>query len=99
MWRLLLWRRMWLDWAHGSPIQGAGVGRVWAYNEAFKQTNFHYEQDAGGLNPHNSYLHVLYRFGAIGLVAGFAGGRRLVGMTPASSCARLTQVHSVSGSS
>ena len=67
IWRLLLWRRMFLDWAHGSSILGAGVGRVWAYNEAFRHTHFHYEQDPGGLNPHNSYLNTLYRFGAIGL--------------------------------
>ena len=67
MWRLLLWRRMWLDWAHGRPVLGAGVGRVWNYNEAFKHTHFHYETDPGGLNPHNSYLNVLYRFGAVGL--------------------------------
>ena len=67
MWRLLLWRRMFLDWAHGSPILGAGVGRVWEYNKAFKDTHFHYEQEPSGLNPHNSYLNMLYRFGAIGL--------------------------------
>jgi len=66
-WRLLMWRRMWRDWLHGRPLLGAGVGKAWEYNQAFRHTHFHYEEDAGGLNPHNSYLNLLYRYGAVGL--------------------------------
>jgi hypothetical protein len=65
-WRLLLWRRALQDWWTGRPLIGAGVGTPWAYNEVFKHTPFHYEEDPSGLSPHNSYLNVLRRYGAAG---------------------------------
>jgi O-antigen ligase len=67
IWRLLMWRRMSNDWSSGPRMYGAGVGKPWAYNDVFFHTLFHYETDRSGLNPHNSYLNILYRFGAIGL--------------------------------
>jgi O-antigen ligase len=67
VWRLLMWRRMLHDWWNGSPWLGAGVGHEWEYNRILLDTWFHYEPDAGGLNPHNSYLNLLYRCGAIGV--------------------------------
>ena len=66
IWRLLMWRRMSHDWSSGRPMYGAGVGKAWAYNDTLYHTKFHYESDRGGLNPHNSYLNILYRFGAVG---------------------------------
>ena len=68
MWRLLMWRRMAHDWFYGRTLIGAGVGRGWDYNNTFFHTPFHYESDPGGLNPHNSYLNLLYRYGAIGFI-------------------------------
>jgi hypothetical protein len=65
VWRLLVWRHMAIDWAHGSPLQGAGVGKPWFY-EALYHTGFHYGDDREGLDPHNSYLNTLYRFGIVG---------------------------------
>jgi O-antigen ligase len=66
LWRLLVWRRMALDWAGGHPVLGAGVGRPWFY-EALYHTGFHYGDDREGLDPHNSYLNTLYRYGIVGL--------------------------------
>ncbi|MGD0093741.1 MAG: O-antigen ligase family protein [Planctomycetota bacterium] len=68
IWRLLLWRRMLHDWKHGHPVLGAGVGQAWDFNGVLEHTHFHHERDPGGLNPHNSFLNVLYRYGIIGLV-------------------------------
>ncbi|MCY3017931.1 MAG: O-antigen ligase family protein, partial [Planctomycetota bacterium] len=67
VWRLLMWRRMLHDWRTGRPWLGAGVGRAWDFNEVLKETYFHHEEDPSGLNPHNSYLNMLYRYGVVGL--------------------------------
>ena len=66
MWRFLVWRRMFTDWREGHSIIGAGVGKPWFYR-ALYQSAFHYGDDREGLDPHNSYLNTLYRYGAIGL--------------------------------
>lgn len=66
MWRLLVWRRMFLDWKNGRSLSGVGVGRKWTYPALYK-SKFHYGDDRLGLDPHNSYLHFLYRFGLLGL--------------------------------
>ncbi len=65
IWRFLVWRKMLLDWSSGRPIVGAGVGKPWLY-KALYQTKFHYGDDREGLDPHNSYLDTLYRYGIVG---------------------------------
>jgi hypothetical protein len=67
IWRLLLWRRMWNDWLAGKTWLGAGVGRPWFYS-AMYHTHFHYGEKDLGLDPHNSYLNLLYRYGVIGFL-------------------------------
>ncbi len=71
IWRLLIWRRMLNDWRAGAMWTGAGVGQAWFY-PALYHTRFHFGETREGLDPHNSYLHFLYRFGVIGfaLLAG-----------------------------
>src|SRR5437868_9212095 len=64
VWRLLVWRRKAIDTIH-HPIAGAGVGFPWFY-EALYHTQFHYGEAREGLDPHNSYLNMLYRYGLIG---------------------------------
>lgn len=65
MWRLLVWRRMFGDWQHGRWLLGSGVGKAWFYR-ALYDTGFHYGDAREGLDPHNSYLNMLYRYGLIG---------------------------------
>ncbi|HYG76340.1 MAG TPA: hypothetical protein VEK08_15145 [Planctomycetota bacterium] len=65
MWRLLVWRRMFSDFRSGAPFVGAGPGKAWFY-PALYHSYFHYGDDREGLDPHNSFLNVLYRYGAIG---------------------------------
>lgn len=65
MWRLLVWRRMFGDWQHGRWMLGSGVGKAWFYR-ALYSTGFHYGDEREGLDPHNSYLNTLYRYGLIG---------------------------------
>jgi hypothetical protein len=67
IWRLLVWRRMLTDFEAGHPLVGAGVGKPWFY-PALYQTRFHYGEEREGLDPHNSFLNVMYRYGAVGLV-------------------------------
>jgi len=63
MWRLLLWRRMLREWRDGRPILGQGVGNAWQY-PAMYFSRFHWQPE--GLDPHNSFLNLLYRYGVIG---------------------------------
>lgn len=65
-WRLLVWRRMLADCFDGHPILGAGVGRAWHY-EALAATNYYAGDAHLGLDPHNSYLTLLYRYGLVGV--------------------------------
>ena len=65
IWRLLVWRRKASDWLYGHPIVGAGVGFPWFY-EALYHARFYYGQPREGLDPHNSFLNLLYRYGLIG---------------------------------
>ena len=55
------------DWHAGRSIVGAGVGKAWFYR-ALYSTGFHYGDEREGLDPHNSYLNMLYRYGLIGLL-------------------------------
>jgi hypothetical protein len=65
IWRFLVWRRMLQD-SWPTLIQGAGPGHAWWY-PALYHTQFNYGEPGLGLDPHNSFLHILYRFGIIGL--------------------------------
>jgi len=65
VWRLLVWRRMFGDWREGNWISGSGVGKPWFYR-ALYDTGFHFGDEREGLDPHNSYLNMLYRYGLIG---------------------------------
>lgn len=65
-WRLLVWRRMVTVTYEGHPIVGAGVGRAWRY-EALAATNYYSGDPHLGLDPHNSYLALLYRYGWAGI--------------------------------
>jgi hypothetical protein len=67
VWRLLVWRRMLREWYDRNPIIGAGVGQPWFY-EALYHSKFHYGEDREGLDPHNSYLNILHRYGLVGFV-------------------------------
>ena len=66
VWRIFVWRKKAADWFHGRPLIGAGVGQPWFY-EALYHTNYHYGEEREGLDPHNSFLNLLYRYGLIGL--------------------------------
>lgn len=66
MWRFLVWRRMLLDWRAGNIFFGAGVGKPWFYT-ALYQSGFHYGDPREGLDPHNSYVNTLHRYGLLGL--------------------------------
>jgi hypothetical protein len=66
IWRFLVWRRMAADWSDRHPVLGAGVGKPWFY-PALYHSSFHYGEEREGLDPHNSYLNMLYRYGAVGL--------------------------------
>jgi hypothetical protein len=74
IWRILVWRRMLHEWYERNPIIGSGVGQRWFY-EALYHTKFHYGEKREGLDPHNSYLNMLHRYGLVGLLifAGLAG--------------------------
>ncbi|MCK6470628.1 MAG: O-antigen ligase family protein [Planctomycetes bacterium] len=65
-WRLLVWRCILSDGLHGHPIRGAGVGRAWRY-EALSVTNYFSGDPHLGLDSHNSYLALLYRYGVVGI--------------------------------
>lgn len=65
-WRLLVWRKMLADGSGGHFFAGAGVGRAWRY-EALAVTNYYAGDPRLGLDPHNSYLALLYRYGLIGV--------------------------------
>jgi hypothetical protein len=65
IWRFLVWRRMWQDWQK-APVAGAGPGRAWWYGPLY-HTQFNYGDPGLGLDPHNSFLHLLYRHGLVGL--------------------------------
>lgn len=68
IWRVLVWRRMLADLHEGGAMHalaGAGVGKPWFYR-ALYQSSFHYGDDREGLDPHNSYLNMLYRYGIVG---------------------------------
>jgi len=67
IWRILVWRRMASEWRERNPIAGAGVGQPWFY-EALYHTKFYYGEKREGLEPHNSYLNMLYRYGLIGFL-------------------------------
>ena len=66
IWRFLVWRRMLLDWRAGNIYLGSGVGQPWFYT-ALYQSGFHYGDPREGLDPHNSYVNTLHRFGLLGL--------------------------------
>jgi O-antigen ligase len=67
MWRFLVWRQMACDWRERRLLTGAGVGHSW-FCRGMYESAFNYGEERLGLDPHNSYLHFLYRFG----LAGFA---------------------------
>jgi len=65
VWRLLVWQRMFSDFKNGRTWFGAGPGKAWHY-PALYHTYFHYGDDREGLDPHNSFLNFLYRYGVVG---------------------------------
>lgn len=67
MWRFLVWQRMGGDWWKGGTWCGADLGKPWFY-EALYHSQFHYGEDREGLDPHNSHLNLLYRFGLVGFL-------------------------------
>ena len=71
MWRFLVWQRMAHD-CKEHPFTGRGVGRPWFYSSLY-QSGFHYGDDREGLDPHNSYLNILFRYGGVGLGLFLAG--------------------------
>jgi hypothetical protein len=64
-WRLILWKDI-IQKSMIKPILGYGFGMLYN-NETVKDMGWKYGQDVGFLDPHNSYLSVLYRTGFIGL--------------------------------
>jgi hypothetical protein len=67
IWRILIWKRMWQDWSKKNTLLGRGVGKAWFY-PALYHSPFHYGDAREGLDPHNSYLNVLSRYGIAGAI-------------------------------
>ena len=65
-WRIILWEDI-IKKSMQKPILGYGFGMLYN-NETLKDMGWKYGQDVGFLDPHNSYLSILYRTGIVGLL-------------------------------
>jgi len=65
-WRIILWKDI-IKKSMQKPILGYGFGMLYN-NETVKDMGWKYGQDVGFLDPHNSYLSILYRTGIVGLL-------------------------------
>ncbi|NQT66484.1 MAG: O-antigen ligase family protein [Actinobacteria bacterium] len=65
-WRLIVWKDI-IKKSMQRPILGYGFGMLYN-NETFKVTRQGYVGDVGFIDPHNSYLSILYRTGIVGLL-------------------------------
>jgi hypothetical protein len=65
-WRIILWKDI-IKKSMQKPILGYGFGMLYN-NETLKDMGWQYGQDVGFLDPHNSYLSILYRTGIVGLL-------------------------------
>ncbi|MHB1377937.1 MAG: O-antigen ligase family protein [Candidatus Humimicrobiaceae bacterium] len=65
-WRLIVWKDI-IKKSMQKPILGYGFGMLYN-NETVKDMGWAYGQDVGFIDPHNSYLSILYRTGLVGLL-------------------------------
>jgi len=65
-WRIILWKDI-IKKSMEKPILGYGFGMLYN-NETLKDMGWAYGDDVGFLDPHNSYLSILYRTGIVGLL-------------------------------
>ena len=65
-WRTILWKDI-IKKSMQKPILGYGFGMLYN-NETVKDMGWEYGADVGFLDPHNSYLSILYRTGIVGLL-------------------------------
>ena len=65
-WRLIIWKDI-IKKSMQKPILGYGFGMLYN-NETLKDMGWQYGEDVGFLDPHNSYLSILYRTGIAGLL-------------------------------
>ena len=65
-WRIILWKDI-IQKSMNKPILGYGFGMLYN-NETLKNMGWQYGDDVGFLDPHNSYLSILYRTGIVGLL-------------------------------
>jgi len=65
-WRIILWKDI-IQKSMKKPILGYGFGMLYN-NETLKNMGWKYGEDVGFLDPHNSYLSILYRTGIVGLL-------------------------------
>jgi len=65
-WRIILWKDI-IQKSMKKPILGYGFGMLYN-NETLKNMGWEYGADVGFLDPHNSYLSILYRTGIVGLL-------------------------------
>ena len=65
-WRIILWKDI-IKKSMQKPILGYGFGMLYN-NETLKNMGWGYGDDVGFLDPHNSYLSILYRTGIVGLL-------------------------------
>ena len=68
LWRLLVWRDMLRDVSHSQPVFGMPFGLPFRSSsiEILGWNKLELE-GVGWMEPHNSYVHVLYRAGCLGL--------------------------------
>lgn len=65
VWRLIVWKDI-IKKSMQKPILGYGFGMLYN-NDTLKDMGWAYGADTGFLDPHNSYLSILYRTGILGI--------------------------------
>lgn len=71
--RILIWRDMWRDLVREKPILGFSFGRPFRSRslEMLHWGDGDWARD-GWIEPHNSYLHIIYRTGIVGILLIFS---------------------------
>lgn len=65
-WRIIVWKDIFLK-SIKKPLFGYGFGKLYN-NDELKKMGWAYGEDVGFIDPHNSYLSILYRTGFAGII-------------------------------